>query len=425
MLKQYEYARIGERVWRDTLSNGLRLTVVPRPDHKKSKAFLAVRFGGADRRFRASAEWSETPAGVAHFLEHKMFDMEGGENALTILSERGANANAFTSTDLTAYYFESTDMFFENLELLLRFVSTPYFTEEGINKERSIIAQEIRMVEDDPDEALYYGLLQNLFAKNPIREQVAGSVESIQHITADTLNVCHKAFYTPSNMALVVVGNQDPERIRELAYEILPEDETLPCERDYGGDEGIKPLKARGSINRAVAAPLFMAGVKTQTKLRGRAGAKYELTASLALSTLMGKATPLFNQLYSKGVVNDTFFYDFEDSADVSYLTFGGESKAPEQVCLAVLDAAAELSAHGVNGDFFERRRKTAYGRVIRALNSFDNICYNSAVADFSGYDYFDTLPLLESVTEEDVREFIAQYMRPELLSVSVVENLD
>ena len=423
MLKLSEYGKIGERAWYDELPNGLRLCVVPKPDYRKSMAFFATNYGGVDRRFRLSGLWVDTPAGVAHFLEHKMFDMESGENALTILSERGASANAFTSSDITAYHFECTDMFYENLELLLRFVSTPYFTTESVLKERGIIGQEIKMVEDDPDYAVYYGLIRSLFERNPMRDTVAGTVESIEDISAETLYGCHRAFYTPSNMTLVVVGNQDPVRIRDMAMEILPEYNAPYSERDYGPAESEKPFSMRYENTMEVAAPLFMAGAKALPGLRGKEGARFELVASLALSTLMGRATPLYNSLYSEGLVNDTFGCDFERTSGVSFLSFGGESKNPELVCLKVLDEAARLAARGIDEDFFQRRKKTTYGRLIRALNVFDNICYNVAVAQFERYDYFETVDMLDSVTAGDVRNFLGKFVVPERTAISIIQR--
>ncbi|MGM9520915.1 MAG: EF-P 5-aminopentanol modification-associated protein YfmH [Oscillospiraceae bacterium] len=425
MLKLSEYGRIGEIAWFDELPNGLRLCVVPKPDYKKSMAFFATNYGGVDRRFKLSGKWMDTPAGVAHFLEHKMFDMEDGENALTILSERGASANAFTSSDITAYHFECTDMFFENLELLLKFVSTPYFTEESVQKERGIIGQEIKMVEDEPDYAVYYGLVRSLFKHNPVRDAVAGSVESIEKITAETLYGCHRAFYTPSNMTLAVVGNQDPQKIRDMAVRLLPEYNAPYAERDYGAAEGELPADMRTERRMEVSAPIFLAGAKSESGLKGKSGARFELVASMAMSTLMGKATPLYNRLYSEGLVNDTFGYDFERTSGVSLLSFGGESKNPELVCLRVLEEAAKIAAKGVDEEFFVRRKKTTYGRIIRALNSFDSICYNLAAAGFDGYDYFETLDILDGITAEDVRSFIAKYVVPERTAISIIQKLE
>ena len=186
-----------ENVWAATLPNGLRVRVLCKPDFQRSYAVFATCYGGADRRFRVNDTWTDTPAGVAHYLEHKLFDMPDGSDALLTLSENGADPNAFTSTNMTAYYFSCTDRFEDNLRTLLRFVSTPYFTDASVAKEQGIIAQEIHMGEDDPDRAVWRDLMRCLLARDGARDAVAGTVESIAQITPETLYTCHRAFYAP------------------------------------------------------------------------------------------------------------------------------------------------------------------------------------------------------------------------------------
>ncbi|MBQ8975055.1 MAG: insulinase family protein, partial [Oscillospiraceae bacterium] len=200
-LKSYE--NIGEQVYTDRLPNGLTVNVISKPGFSKAYAFFATHYGGADRRFKLGGKWIDTPEGVAHYLEHKMFDTKDG-NALSMLSSNGASPNAFTSSDITAYHFQCTEKFYDNLRLLLSFVSIPYFTQESVDKERGIIGQEIHMTQDDPNSELYYNLMKCLYRENPIRYSVAGTVESIAEITPQVLYDCHKVFYNPSNMVLCV-----------------------------------------------------------------------------------------------------------------------------------------------------------------------------------------------------------------------------
>ncbi|MCF0123418.1 MAG: insulinase family protein, partial [Ruminiclostridium sp.] len=214
---KHTYERIGETLWEETLENGLRVFVFPKPEFGKSYAFFATCYGGMDTRFLLDGQWLDTPMGIAHYLEHKMFDTPDGGNALQKLSATGASPNAFTGSAITGYHFECTDLFWENLRTLLEFVSVPYFTEESVQKEQGIIGQEIRMMEDNPSRQSYRLLLEALYQNHPVRNSVAGSVESIAQITADTLYHCHEAFYTPSNMVLCVAGNVDPERVCAMA----------------------------------------------------------------------------------------------------------------------------------------------------------------------------------------------------------------
>ena len=233
-----EFSRVGERMYSRVLDNGLHVFVFPKPDFQKSYAFFAANYGGMDMRFRLEGKEYDTPAGVAHYLEHKMFDTQEG-NALQDLAANGASPNAFTSSAITGYYFESTDKFEENLKILLSFVSVPWFTQESVDKERGIIGQEIGMIEDNPDWRVYTNLMAGLYASHPVRVSVAGSVESISHITPDTLYACHRAFYVPCNMALCVAGNVDPEQVCRLAREVLPKAPGSAAGRDYGPPEPV------------------------------------------------------------------------------------------------------------------------------------------------------------------------------------------
>ena len=228
-----EYPKLGERVTRLRLHNGLEVVVVHKPYHAKRYAFFATRYGGMDLRFRLDGVWRDTPAGIAHYLEHKMFDTREG-NALQELAKNGAVDNAFTSNAITGYYFECTEKFYESLRILLSFVSEPYFTQESVDKEQGIIAQEIRMIEDEPDWRVYANLMECLYASHPVRVPVAGSVESIKAITPQVLYDCHKAFYTPANMVLVCVGDVEAAEVAALASEILPGESGPVIERDYG-----------------------------------------------------------------------------------------------------------------------------------------------------------------------------------------------
>ena len=233
------YPRIGEEVIWVTLDNGLPVCIVPKKGFSRKYALFATRYGGMDMRFRLNGQWLDTPAGIAHYLEHKMFDTEDG-NALQELAMNGAEPNAFTSNAITCYYFDSTEKFYENLEILLSFVSVPYFTDESVEKEQGIIGQEIGMIEDNPEWQVYKQLMQSLYHTSPARTPVAGSVESIREITAQTLYDCHRAFYTPANMCLVVVGDVEPQQVLDIARRVLPKDSGELIERDDDKPETVR-----------------------------------------------------------------------------------------------------------------------------------------------------------------------------------------
>ena len=414
------YERIREEVYSEKLENGLSVFVIPKKGYNKTYAFFATNYGGADRRFRLGGQWIYTPEGVAHFLEHKMFDTPEG-NALTILSSAGASPNAFTSSNITAYHFECTDKFEENLKTLLGFVSVPYFTEESVEKEQGIIGQEIRMTEDEPEYVVYYNLMKALFRHNPIRYSVAGTVESIAEISADTLNSCHKVFYNPSNMVLCVVGDVSPESVVSIARDILPREAGEVPQRDYGPEETLFPEEMLREEKMEISLPLFFTGSKVNCVQRSQEKLRQELTGQLALEVLAGRSSPLYTKLYNGGLINSDFAAAFESAAKVAYVLFGGESRDPGAVKTEIEREAENISKNGLDKQYFDRVKKAMLGSELRGLNYFSNICYNYAKGYFSGYDAFESVEILDSITIEDIREFISCNISADKMALSVI----
>ncbi len=411
---------IGETLYEETLPNGLRICVVPKRGFLSSYAVFATDYGGAHRRFTVDGEQRDTPAGVAHYLEHKMFDLPDGDNALNLLSANGADANAFTSSDMTAYYFQSTDRFEENLRMLLHFVSTPYFTDETVQKEQGIIAQEILMGEDDPDNAIYYRLLRMLFDHHPIRDRVVGTVESISHITAQTLYDCHKVFYAPSNMVLCVEGDVEPEEIVRIAREELGEERAaLPCP-DFGEEESLLPVEASVTEFWPVSAPQFMIGAKLRGEEKGPAALRQRLTAALALRLLLGRSSPFYTRLYSEGILNHDFGTETDFVAGAAYVLIGGESQQPETVLSELKKAIADVRENGLSPERFERAKRASLGARLRALEDFENVCLSLVSGVLDGYSALDAISELANVTKEDCERFLTETFRDERLAMVV-----
>ena len=420
-MRKLEYPAIGETLYRETLPNGLRLSVITKPGYTRSFAFFATEYGGADRRFRLNGEYIDTPMGVAHYLEHKMFDMPEGDNALSRLAANGAQPNAYTASGITAYYFESTANFDENLRMLLKFVSTPYFTKESVQKEQGIIGQEIRMTEDDPDNVVYDELMRCLYANHPIRDPVIGTIGSIAEITPETLYHCHQIFYHPGNMSLAVVGNVDPEAVRAAALEVLPSKPGPVPERDYGAAETPLPLKPRFLRAMEVSAPQFLLGAKLPPAKRGDALLRQKLLADLTLSCLYRQSSPFYNRLYEQGLINADFFADIDYAADTMTLLAGGESRNPEAVLSAFTAEAQKAAKDGIDPAFFSRIMRAGYGGRIRALSSFGGLAASLADSDFGGYNCLDAFAVLNTITEQEVRVFIRENLTPERFAMSVI----
>ena len=414
------YPRIGEEVIWVTLDNGLPVCIVPKKGFSRKYALFATRYGGMDMRFRLNGQWLDTPAGIAHYLEHKMFDTEDG-NALQELAMNGAEPNAFTSNAITCYYFDSTEKFYENLEILLSFVSVPYFTDESVEKEQGIIGQEIGMIEDNPEWQVYKQLMQSLYHTSPARTPVAGSVESIRKITAQTLYDCHKAFYTPANMCLVVVGNVEPQQVLDIARRVLPKDSGELIERDYGAEEPTEAARAYAEERMEVSMPSFLVGFKCPPQHGGEEQHRFAAIGELACDVLMGESSPLYARLYSQGLINGSFGAAFDILPGAAYANAGGDSKDPKAVAEAILAEAQRLVREGVDEDYYKRIVNANFGAALRELNSFESIAVSMAEGRFQGYDPYRFPEIYDSITAADVLAFLRENVTRSHMALSVI----
>lgn len=421
-----EYDSIGETLYCGELPNGLRIRVIPKPGFSTFYAVFGTNYGGAMRKFEVDGRVTDTPAGVAHFLEHKMFDMPSGENALSTFSFNGADPNAFTSSSYTCYYFRCTDSFDDNLRLLLNFVTTPYFTPETVEKEQGIIGQEIRMGEDSPGNRLYYNLLKALYTHHPIRDEVAGTIESIAGITEKTLYDCHKVFYAPSNMVLCVEGDVDPEHIYEIALDSLTEERSsIPCS-DFGGPEDDLPSCQRTEQEMAVSSPTFIVGCRNgcASAEKGINDLKERMVSSVALRLLTGPSSSLFSRLYSAGVITNSIDAECDYSAGTSTVLIGAEGPDPEAFYDELMEEAGSVSSKGFDDGYFGRNLKYMIGSQLRGYEDFDETCISTALGLLDGYNVFDAYELLEKITKEECEEWIRKNFIPDRMVMSVIRPI-
>lgn len=419
MIRQ-DFPGLCETVYREVLPNGLTVCVVPRPGFSRKVAYFATDYGSLHRKFTVDGQSVEAPAGVAHFLEHKMFDLPG-RDVTAEFAALGASPNAFTSYDMTAYYFSCTENFPAALRLLLEFVTTPYFTPETVAKEQGIIGQEIGMNADSPETRVFENLMGILYENHRITEPILGTVESIARIDDAMLHTCHRSFYRPDNMILCVVGDVDPAEVAAIAAEKTPEKPgaVVTAERSWQEAMAAKTPEIRDTME--IAMPTFQLGFKCPPPGKGTEAVRQEFLGDLAAEALFGESSPLFLRLYESGVIDGSFGGGFETVEGMAMLTAGGDSREPETVRDAILEEARRIGKEGIPEGDFLRMKRSSMGRRIRGLDSFDSLCFRLCAYHFSGYDYFGFPAIYETITAEDIRLWIQQAVTPDRCGLSVI----
>ncbi len=420
-MNKCDYPGLDETLYTQRLANGLQVLVVPKPGFTRKMAYLVTDFGSVHRDFILDGQAHTTPAGIAHYLEHKIFDMPG-RDVSEEFSALGASVNAFTSFDLTAYYFSCTEHFEESLRLLLEFVSTPYFTEESVQKEQGIIDQEIDMNLDDAGTQVFENLMRAMYDSHPIRVPILGDRDSIRDITPQKLTLVHRAFYTPGNMVLCVVGDVEPEGVCALAEAVMGKLPGSMGEKLPLPDE---PMTCPAPLVRAtmdIAMPTFCLGFKCPDPGKGEAAIRREIIGDLAAEALFGESSQLFLQLYEQGLIDSSFGGGFECVDGGAMLTCGGDSEDALAVRDAILARARSLCREGIDEKTLLRMKRSALGRRLRDLDSFDSTCFRLCAYYLSDFDYFRFPELYDSIREQELLEFLADTVTPQRCSLSIID---
>lgn len=384
---------------------GLQIYLMPRKEYSSSYAVFGTRYGSVDVSFKTDKGDIVVPEGIAHFLEHKLFESEDGD-AFARFSATGANANAYTSFDRTCYLFSCTSRFEENLEILLDFVQSPYFTEKTVNKEQGIIGQEIRMYDDVPSWCVMFNMLQAMYKKHPVRVDIAGTVESISHITADLLYSCYNTFYNPSNMYICIAGNFDADKALEIIEKGIKSNDKKPVVKpSYYEEPNIVQSYIEKSL--AVAMPVFSFGYKEDCK--GLRSLKQRLSSEILLDIIASNTSPLFEKLMDAGLINDEFSFEYFMGQDFAVPMFQGESSDPKAVAKMISEEIERLKREGIDKLEFEISYKSAWaGAVARTEGNSSAV---SAMIDCAMYGegLFDQLKVLKELTVNDINEALSR----------------
>ena len=424
-MEKISYDQLKETLYYEKLPNGLEVYILPKREFNKTFATFTTKYGSVDNTFvpLGKKEMIRVPDGIAHFLEHKLFEKED-HDAFQLFSKQGASANAFTSFTRTAYLFSCTSNVENNLNTLLDFVQEPYFSEQTVEKEKGIIGQEIQMYQDNPDWRLYFGLIDSLFVKHPIKIDIAGTIESISNITKDLLYECYETFYHPSNMLLFVVGDINPEKTMDLIRE-------NQAKKDYKNQPEIvrsfenepeEVNEKKKVILMPVQTPKCLVGVKaSQLKQKGQGLLKQEIALTLFLDYLFGKGSAHYESLYNEGLIDDTFSYDYTEENNFGFAMIGGDTKQPDELADRLKHILLQTDCRALSEEALERVKKKKIGGFLRSLNSPEYIANQFTRYAFNDSSLFDALSVLEGLTVQDLQEAATAFLSEEKISVCQV----
>lgn len=401
-------------------SSGLGILLYPMPGFSSAYAIFGTDYGSVNTTFKTQkdADYLTVPEGIAHFLEHKLFESEDGD-AFEKFSKTGASANAFTSFEKTCYLFTTTANFEECLKTLVTFVQEPYFTQKTVEKEQGIIGQEIRMYEDDPGWRVFFNLLTALYKNHPVRIDIAGTVESIAQIDAELLYRCYHTFYNLNNMVLCVAGNFDADKAAKIIEENLKDTEKLEVSTQTP-EEPPEIVEAEHEQSLEVSIPLFNLGYKEAPVEREQELAA-QISYELILCAIAGRGSSLYRELYDEGLINDTFGKEVFCGRGYLANIFSGESKDPRRVRDRIAAEIARFQETGIDELTFERVRKMLYGSAIMSYNDVESVANELVTAYFTHHSVYDTLDVVANLDRGEVNGLLRRSFRPEALAISIV----
>ncbi|MBC9705008.1 MAG: insulinase family protein [Enterococcus sp.] len=421
-MNKTEYPQINETLYHEVLPNGLTVYLLPKKEYHKTYGLFSTNYGSIDNEFvpYGKSEKIKVPDGIAHFLEHKLFEKEDGD-VFQLFGQQGASANAFTSFTKTSYLFSTTDQVEKNLTTLLDFVQAPYFTEETVNKEKGIIGQEIQMYEDDPNWRLFFGILNNLYPNHPLHIDIAGTVESIDKISADDLYTCYHTFYQPSNMVLFVVGNLEPEqlmsviRTNQSAKDFPP---AQPIQRYF--PENTHEIIAKSELEAAVNRNKFVLGIKGLDILpqEGSKLLRYKTAINLLFQLLLGNTSQNYLKMYNEGLIDDSFGFEFTLDREFHFADFSGDTDQPEEAAKQVKQLILNFENDPeITTENLTLLKKKMLGQYFQSLNSIEYIANQFTQSLFGEQTLFDLPQIIDSIQLEDVLQVGRTFINNEAFS--------
>ena len=419
-----ENLKVKEKAYIEKLKNGLTIIIVPKAGIRKKYVIFGTHYGSNDSKFIVPGEneITEVPKGVAHFLEHKMFEQENGRNSLDVLSSLGVNANAYTTNTHTAYLYECTDNFYEALDEFMDYVQHPYFTDENVEKEKGIIGQEIMMYDDYPEWKVYLNALEAMYHNNPVKLDITGTIETISHIDKEILYKCYNTFYNPSNMCLVVCGDFVPEEIlKEIEKRLINKNPSGEIKRIYEEeDESI--VKPNIEVKMDVSIPLFTMGIKCKPANQTQK-VKKDIAISILLNMIIGESSTLYQDLYKSGILLNSPSYEFDFTNEYAHILISGSSRNPQEFYNKLNEEIKNLKTNGLDKENFERIKKKLYGEYIKEYNDVSDIARMFLNDFMNGINSFEYLEEITSIDINYLEQVLKNDFDTEKMVFSVIKN--
>ena len=420
-----ENLKIKEKLYIEKLDNGLTVMIIPKANTKKKYISWGTNFGSIDNHFIDPKTKQEVriPDGVAHFLEHKMFEQSNGKNSLDVLSSIGVDPNAYTTNDHTTYLYECNDHFYEALDEFMDYVQNPYYTDENVEKEKGIIAQEIKMYDDHPFWQVYMNAMECLYKKHPIKIDIAGTVEEINKIDKDILYTCYNTFYTPSNMLMVISGDFVPEELIEEIKKRITKNENISEIKRIYPEETEEINQKQKVVEMDVNNPLFVIGVKDTVLENKEELAKKHIAIEILLYMLIGKSSELYQELYKEGLIIAAPDLDYEFSKKYAHITISGQSNDPEILFDKFKNKLEKLKQNGLDEKIFTRVKKKIYGNYVTEFNDVTDIARMFMGDYFKGINSFDYIEMHKLVDKEYTQEILNKVFEHNKMILSIVKG--
>ena len=423
-MKIIENSKVKEKLYVEKLENGLTVMIIPKKGVQKKYVIWGTNYGSNDSKFVVPGETEETevPKGVAHFLEHKMFEQESGINSLDTLTALGVEANAYTTNDHTAYLFECTENFYPALDELMDYVQHPYFTDENVEKEKGIIGQEIMMYDDYPEWRVYLNALEAMYHEHPVKLDITGTIETISHIDKEILYKCYNTFYNPSNMAMVLCGDFEPEALMEEVKSRLIDKKANGEIKRIHPEEPSEIVREKIEQNMDVSQPLFAIGIKDKVA-DNKEKVRKHIAIEILLNMIIGKSSKLYKELYDEGILFSLPSLDYEFAKDYAHLLITGQSPEPEKVYQKFKETVTEMKKNGIDSDEFNRIKKRIYGEYVKEYNDTADIARMFLADFFKEINSFDYIEEIVTINEQYAEQILKEVFDDKKMIISVIKK--